>query len=120
MTQGKERHRVMVSTKLQKELQQYVDTVCADYRLDEPLIRKQQKTHFSPLTLVQLFANIFKKSGKDGASFYSGRRSFQTKLSDMGVSVRVIQAVACHSSLSTIQKYIEVSDTKLENAVELL
>ena len=120
MTKGKERHRVMVSTKLQRELQQYVDSVCADYRLDEPLIRTQQKTHFSPLTLVQLFANIYKKSGIDGASSHSGRRSCLTRLSDMGVSVRVIQAVARHSSLSTTQKYIEVSDTKLENAVELL
>ena len=95
-------------------------SICADYGLDEPLIRTQQKSFFSPLTLVQLFANIFKKSGVEGASSHSGRRKFITDLSDVGVSVRVIQALARHSNLATTQRYIEVSDTKLENAVELL
>ena len=120
MTKGDERHRVMINTKLQKELKTYIDSICADYGLDEPLIRTQQKSFFSPLTLVQLFANIFKKSGIEGASSHSGRRSFITSLSDVGVSVRVIQALARHSNLATTQRYIEVSDSKLENAVELI
>ena len=120
MTKGDERHRVMINTKLQKELKTYIDSICADYGLDEPLIRTQQKSFFSPLTLVQLFANIFKKSGIEGASSHSGRRSFITSLSDVGVSVRVIQALARHSNLATTQRYIDVTDTKLENAVELI
>ena len=85
MTKGDERHRVMISTKLQKELQTYIDSICADYRLDEPLIRTQQKSFFSPLTLVQLFANIFKKSGIEGASSHSGRRSFMMLVSLCGL-----------------------------------
>ena len=40
-----------------------------------------------------------------------------TKASENGVAVAVIQKLARHSSLSTTQRYIEVSDDKLYNAV---
>jgi integrase/recombinase XerD len=120
MTKGSERHRVLINTKLQKELQKYVDSVCCDYSITDAFIKSQKGSAFSPLTIVQLFANIFSKSGIKGASSHSGRRAFITNLSDKGVSVRVIQALARHSSLSLTQRYIEVSDSKLENAVELL
>jgi integrase/recombinase XerD len=120
MTKGSERHRVIINTKLQKELQKYVDTVCCDDSITDVFIKSQKGSAFTPLTLVQLFADIYAKSGIKGASSHSGRRFFITNLSDKGVSVRVIQALARHSNLSTTQRYIDVSDTKLENAVELL
>jgi len=43
-----------------------------------------------------------------------------TALSEKGVSVRVIQELARHGDLSTTQRYIEVSENKLRNAVNLL
>ena len=52
------------------------------------------------------------------ASSHSGRRTFITALSEKGVSVRVIQALARHSSLATTQRYIDVSADKLRTAVE--
>jgi integrase/recombinase XerD len=72
------------------------------------------------MTIVQLFGRLFAKSGIKGASSHSGRRSFITALDTQGVSVRVIQALARHSDLSLTQRYIDVSDSRLENAVELL
>jgi len=51
-------------------------------------------------------------------SSHSGRRTFITTLSEKGVSVRVIQALARHSSLATTQRYIDVSADKLRLAVE--
>ena len=40
-------------------------------------------------------------------------------LSEKGVSVRVIQELARHSSMATTQRYIDVSADKLRSAVEL-
>jgi integrase/recombinase XerD len=36
------------------------------------------------------------------------------------VGVRVLAALAGHSSIATTQRYIDVNDTQLANAVELL
>jgi integrase/recombinase XerD len=51
-------------------------------------------------------------------SSHLGIRTFITALSEKGVSVRVIQALARHSSLATTQRYIDVSADKLRLAVE--
>jgi len=120
MTKGNERHRVLINTKLKKELQKYVDSVCLNASITDPFIRSQKGTSFSAMTLVQLFGRLYAKSGIKGASSHSGRRAFITALDTKGVSVRVIQALARHSSLSITQRYIEVSDSRLEKAVELL
>ena len=47
-------------------------------------------------------------------------RDFITELSEKGVSVRVIQELARHSSLQTTQRYIDVSVPKLKGAVDLI
>ena len=47
-----------------------------------------------------------------------GRRTYITTLSERGVSVRVIQALARHSSFVTAQRYIDVSVDKLRAAAE--
>jgi integrase/recombinase XerD len=41
-------------------------------------------------------------------------------LANKGVGVRVLAALAGHSSITTTQRYIDVNDTQLANAVELL
>ena len=43
-----------------------------------------------------------------------------TELSEKGVSVRVIQELARHSSMQTTQRYIDISVPKLKNAVDLI
>ena len=120
MTKGNERQRVIVSSTLRKELQKYVDSTCGEYRLNDALIKSQKGGSFSPLTMVQLFARIYKSAGITGVSSHSGRRSFITSMSDNGISVRVIQALARHKHLNTTARYIEINDTKLEKAVEVV
>ena len=53
-------------------------------------------------------------------SSHSGRRTFITNLSEKGVSTKVIQELARHSSMATTQQYIDVSTDKLQNAVDLI
>ncbi|MDI1344853.1 MAG: site-specific integrase [Pseudolabrys sp.] len=57
--------------------------------------------------------------GLKGASSHSGRRTFISNLASKSVSVRVLAVLAGHASISTTQRYIDVNDTQLRNAVEL-
>jgi integrase/recombinase XerD len=54
-----------------------------------------------------------------GGSSHSSRRSFITKLAHSGVSAKVIMTLAGHKHLSTTQRYIDVNDEMLRQAVEL-
>ena len=79
---------------------------------------------FNALALVDVLCvswlnQIYREAGIDGASSHSGRRSFITKLASKGVSARVLQQLAGHSSLATTQRYIDVTDKMLQEAVEL-
>lgn len=55
---------------------------------------------------------------KEGVYVYL-RGSFITKLANKGVSVRVVQTLAGHSSMQTTQRYIDVNEGMLVQAVEL-
>ena len=120
MTKGNERQRVMVNSSLRKALQKYVDSVCINYGVNDALIQSQKGGSFTPLTVVQLFARLYKQAGIVGASSHSGRRQFITTLAENQVNVRVIQALARHRHLNTTMRYIDVNDTKLEKAIELM
>jgi integrase/recombinase XerD len=47
------------------------------------------------------------------------KRTFITNLASKSVSVRVLAVLAGHSSIATTQRYIDVNDQQLRNAVEL-
>lgn len=119
MTKGSKSRDVIVSQRLQRELKRYVDTQDR-WKPDWPLVKSQKHTKaFSANTMVQLFNQIYREAGIDGASSHSGRRSFITKLASKGVSARVLQQLAGHSSLATTQRYIDVTDKMLQEAVDL-
>ena len=69
---------------------------------------------------MNLFNRIYKMAGIDGASSHSGRRQFVTQLADKGINARLVQVLARHKHLSTTQRYIDVNENALRNAVELL
>ena len=119
MTKGSKSRDVVVSQRLQRELKRYVDTQDR-WKREWPLVKSQKHSKaFSANTMVQLFNQIYREAGIDGASSHSGRRSFITKLASKGVSARVLQQLAGHSSLATTQRYIDVTDKMLQEAVEL-
>tara|TARA_B100000315_G_C14327384_1_gene473676 strand:- start:362 stop:508 length:147 start_codon:yes stop_codon:yes gene_type:complete len=43
-----------------------------------------------------------------------------TELATKGISVRVLAALAGHQSIATTQRYIDINDDMLRNAVELV
>lgn len=118
-TKGGAARRVYVNRKLKRVLEQYRSVVGKRSR-DEALFMTQQRTSFSANTMCQLFIQIYKDCGLRGATSHSGRRTFITKLANTGINVRLLAALAGHKSIGTTQRYIDVNDTQLAKAVELV
>lgn len=118
-TKGRKARRVFVSTKLKRELKQYLANAQLRKNCDA-LFQSQKGTAFSPNTMCQLFLNIYKECGLNDGSSHSGRRSLLTNLAARGVGVRVLAEIAGHSSISVTQRYLDVNDEQMRAAVELL
>ena len=71
-----------------------------------------------------MFADSYRSLGFTGCSSHSGRRTFITnaarKISTVGGSLRDVQALAGHSSLTTTQRYIEVNAEAKRRVVEVV
>ncbi|MDP2347049.1 MAG: site-specific integrase [Gammaproteobacteria bacterium] len=117
-TKGKKAQTVVLSSQLRKEIADYYQKAMLLVDPTDYLISSQKKSGFSSQTIQNLFRELYQEAGISNASSHSGRRFFVTNLSEKGVSVRVIQELARHSSLATTQRYIDVSVDKLRLAVE--
>lgn len=118
-TKGGHTRAVYVSRKIKRVLDQYYKVVL-HRNADEPLFMTQIRTRFSPNTMCQLFLQIYHDCGLKGASSHSGRRTFITKLANKGINVRLLAALAGHQHISTTQRYIDVNDQQLAQAVDLI
>jgi integrase/recombinase XerD len=129
-TKGSRGRVVVLNQKAQEEIKNYLMT---RFKLKDLLAvtmtdtsralfttQKNPNRGFSASTLAQHFHYMYKGAGIMGASSHSSRRSFITKLSEMGVSVRVLMDLAGHRSLAVTQKYIESNPKLMRSAVELL
>jgi integrase/recombinase XerD len=129
-TKGDKPRTVLLSDKARQELCAYLrirfDTKdLAPILLTDTtraLFNTQKSAHrgFSANTLAQHFHILYKRAGITGASSHSGRRGFITGLAEQGVSARVLQMLAGHSSLATTQRYIDINPAMMRKAVELI
>lgn len=60
------------------------------------------------------------KVGLQGVSTHSFRRTALTQMNNAGVSLRTIQEISGHSSLTELQRYLEVSPEQRRAASEVL
>lgn len=76
--------------------------------------------HLSQQAVDKAFRRAVKKAGLEnqGFSLYSARRGFVTRLSEQGCSIKLIQKATGHKSLSSLMRYIEVSDSQVKNAID--
>lgn len=119
-TKGGVARTIFVNKRLQGDIRRYLDSFPALPAPENALLRSQKGGPFSANTLCQLFGELYRRAGIDGASSHSGRRSFITKLAHSGVSAKVIMELAGHKHLGTTQRYIEVNDEMKRAAVEIL
>lgn len=89
--------------------------------LDQHVIRTRRRSATDPQVIVNAFWYWYRALGFDGCSSHSGRRTFITNaarnISRYGGSLRDVQALARHSSLSMTQMYIEVDSEAMRKVV---
>ena len=105
---SKQRRFYLTNEKLKKVLVEYLETKKdrdGNLDLDQPLIKSQKGGAFDPNTLQQLFHQMYKCVGIE-ASSHSGRRTMATRQADRGVSIRNLQVILGHSSISSTALYI--------------
>jgi integrase len=87
------------------------------------IVRTERAAATSAQAIVNMFADWYRALGFTGCSSHSGRRTFITnaarKISTVGGSLRDVQALAGHSSLTTTQRYIEVNADAKRRVVEV-
>ena len=91
---------------------------------DDFIIKSNRGKKMSAQSIVNLFWNLYKRLGFTGCSSHSGRRTFITnaarKISSVGGSMRDVQMLARHSSLSMTQRYIEADVEAQKKVVQLI
>jgi integrase/recombinase XerD len=120
-TKGSTGNTVYVNKRLTAALKRYAATY--PKRLQHPrqaLIFSAKGAGFTAQTMVNLFAVFYKSAAIAGASSHSGRRQFVTELADRAINPRVIQTLARHAHLNTTMRYMDVNDSKLRTAVEMV
>ena len=118
-TKGARTRTVFINQSLKNTLDQYkVYLIYSEPSM--PLFTSQKGGHFSANTMCQLFLNVFSDCGLKGASSHTPRRTFITRIANNGIGVHVLAELAGHSSIAVTQRYIDVNDTQLAQAVELV
>jgi integrase/recombinase XerD len=118
---GKQRTLYLYNKKLRKVLEDYIEERRASNEVmtrESPLFLSQKGGFFSPNSLQQLFAKLYKNAGIMGASSHSGRRTFATNLDDKGVSLKAIQKLMGHASIKMTADYVDDNPNKLKKIAE--
>lgn len=76
--------------------------------------------HIHPDSAAAILRAAFERLDIEGASTHSFRRTALTRMSNLGIPLRVIQEISGHESLAALQEYLEVSDEQLEQAIARL
>ena len=88
------------------------------------VVRTRRERGTTPQVIVNSFADWYRKLGFVGCSSHSGRRSFITqaarKASLVGGSLRDVQVLAGHSSLTTTSRYIESDGEAQQKLVNII
>ena len=120
-TKGSDSATVLVNTKLKRQLLKFAKQYSVHVsNRSAPLLFSAKGGGFTAQTIVNLFKRIYQLAGIDGASSHSGRRQFVTQLADRGINARLVQVLARHKHLTTTQRYIDVNESKLRGAIELI
>jgi len=122
-SKGNSGRKIWLSQELKEALIEYQRSE-RKYSDSRYVINSERSEKVSSASIVNFFCRLFQELGFEGASSHSGRRTFITnaakKISSVGGSLRDVQRLAGHSSLSTTQLYIEFDSDAMKKIVELV
>ena len=126
-TKGDKGRTVPINKDLRKALREYREETGRTNDRD-PLFKNRHKHPSRPLTanaVAQWFQDLYgRRLGWEGYSSHSGRRNFGTqaarKAVQAGGSLRDVQDMLGHASLSTTQRYLEPSSNAKRKLVDLI
>ena len=117
MTKGKKQRTIYLGHKdLVEAIQSYLkERITSGEELHgySPLFKSERNYRFTGQTLSIVFRTMFDAVGLKGMSSHSGRRTFATSLDEQGVSIKNIQTLMGHQSISTTSIYLENNPIKL-------
>src|SRR5664279_19561 len=124
-SKGKSGRIIALNKELKKQLikvKEIDGITIADAR--KSVIQTQRGQGTSAQVVVNSFGEWYRKLGFLGCSSHSGRRSFITqaarKVSLVGGSLRDVQALAGHASLTTTSRYIETDAEAQSKLVDMV
>jgi integrase/recombinase XerD len=116
-TKGKQETRQIVTNpQLRTYLEGYRDQAGKLYLFPG----RHGRGHIDPRSADAILRAACARVGLEGVSTHSFQRSALTAMSSAGVPLRVIQEISGHRSLQALQRYLEVSEQQMENAVAVL
>lgn len=109
---------------LSKDLRQAIAAWREVSRTSAYVVTTERSSRTSAAAVVNLFQKWYRDLGFIGASSHSGRRTAITnwarKISTVGGSLRDVQLMAGHTTLTTTQRYIEAHADAQKKVVDLL
>lgn len=116
-TKGQQGTRsIQTHPRLRQWLEVYRPQVERDYLFPG----RWNRGYLRPTSAHKLLQQAFERVEIVGASTQSFRRTALTRMSAAGIPLRVIQEISGHSSLASLQKYLEVSEAEKERAIAAL
>lgn len=111
--------QVPVSDSLREILKLYKPAACDGWLFPNWLDASKP---FSPRNADRFLRLALEKSNLSdrGFSTHSFRRTLITRLAANGIGVPVIQRITGHADLKSLQRYIDVSDEQISNALALI
>lgn len=130
-SKGRSGRIIPMNRDLRKALEAWL-SVCAERRVrrdalpfpDRAIICTERSDSTPAQVIVNMFQRWYRDLGFVGASSHSGRRTFITnaakKVVQAGGSLRDVQELAGHSSLSMTQRYIEGDTDAKKRLVQMI
>ncbi len=121
VTKGKKKTRTIP---MNERLRAVLDGYLKEYKPKSYLFPSHHNAKV-PKSMTRAAADLIlreacERVGLEGVSTHSFRRTALTQMHNAGVPLRVIQRISGHSSLATLQRYLEISDEQIVEAVAVI
>lgn len=82
--------------------------------------RRHHWKHIHVNSATNILVEAFRRTGIEGASSHSFRRTALTQMSNAGIPLRIVQEISGHRNLEQLQRYLEVRPDQIRGAIASL